>query len=181
MRHEAPRCIPSAAGRNSKGGSWVRWLTWTRKREGTVACQKSNGRVQASETRCCGTRAIWLNCAARRSVVFPAQLGGTRRNVLESDGLPRPERVLRDKSMPGKRRLCPDARSGAPRDSCDTVKAILPESQSPDDANIHPPERRLKPAPRPVVAFFRGRRNLRDVERCPVRVLKEMSGAPKSR
>ena len=83
--------------------------------------------------------------------------------------------------MPGKRRPCPDVRSGAPRDSLDTVKTILPESQSPDDANIHPPERRLKPVPRPAVAFFRGRRNLRDVERCPVRVLKEMSGAPKSR
>jgi hypothetical protein len=83
--------------------------------------------------------------------------------------------------MLGKRRLCPDVRSGAPRDSCDTVKAILPESQSPKDANIHPSERRLKPAPRPAVAFFRGHCNLRDVERCPVRVLKEMSGAPKSR
>ena len=56
--------------------------------------------------------------------------------------------------MPGKRRLCPDVRSSASRDSCDTVKATLPESQSPDDANIHPPERRLKPAPRPVSAFL---------------------------
>ncbi len=83
--------------------------------------------------------------------------------------------------MPGKRRLCPDVRSSAPRDSCDTVKARLPESQSPDDANIHPPERRLKPASRPAAAFFRGRRNLQDVERCPVRVLKEMSGTRKSR
>jgi hypothetical protein len=82
--------------------------------------------------------------------------------------------------MPGKRRLCPDVRSGASRDSLDTVKATLPESQSPEDANIHPPERRLKPAPRPAAAFFRGRRNLWGLERCPVRVLKEMSGAPKS-
>src|SRR5262245_60600832 len=108
------------------------------------------------------------------------QSGRTRRNVLESDGSPRLERVLRDKSMPGKRRPCPGVRSGASRDSLDTVKTILPESQSPDDANIHPPERRLKPAPRPAVAFFHGRRNLRDVERCPVRVFKEMNGAPKS-
>ena len=28
MRHEAPGCIPGSAGRNSEGGSWVRWLTW---------------------------------------------------------------------------------------------------------------------------------------------------------
>jgi hypothetical protein len=83
--------------------------------------------------------------------------------------------------MPGKRRLCPDVGSGAPGDSCDTVKARLPESQSPEDANVHPSEIRLKPAPRPAVAFFRGRCNLRDVERYPVRVLKEISGAPKSR
>src|SRR6186997_1904777 len=58
MRHEARRHIPSTAGRNSEGGSWIRWLTWTRKRKGTVACQKSNGRAQAYETRCCGIRVI---------------------------------------------------------------------------------------------------------------------------
>jgi AI2M/AI1M-like, HNH endonuclease len=46
--------------------------------------------------------------------------------------------------MPGNRRLCPDVRSSASRDSRDTVKATLPEPQSPDDANIHPLERRLK-------------------------------------
>ena len=27
MRREAPCCIPGAAGRNSKEGSWVQWLT----------------------------------------------------------------------------------------------------------------------------------------------------------
>ena len=58
MRHEAPRHIPSTAGKNSEGGSWIRWLTWTRKRKGTVACQKSNGRAQAYETRRCGIRVI---------------------------------------------------------------------------------------------------------------------------
>src|SRR6266540_6463790 len=58
MRHEAPRHIPSTAGRDSEGGSWIRWLTWTRKRKGTVACQKSNGRAQAYEARCCGIRVI---------------------------------------------------------------------------------------------------------------------------
>ena len=35
-----------------------------------------------------------------------------------------------------------------PRDSCDMVKASLPEYQSPEDVNIHPPERRLKAASR---------------------------------
>ncbi len=34
VRREARRCIPGVAGRNSKGGFWVAWFTWTRKREG---------------------------------------------------------------------------------------------------------------------------------------------------
>ena len=43
-------------------------------------------------------------------------------------------------SMPEKRWPCPDVRNGASLDPCDTVKARLPASQSPADANIHPPE-----------------------------------------
>src|SRR3984893_10160936 len=46
MRREAPCRIPGAAGRNSKGGSWVRWLTRIRKVNGTIACQESYGQVQ---------------------------------------------------------------------------------------------------------------------------------------
>ena len=151
------------------------------KSEGKSSMPGNQQPPKVIKVACCGTRVIRPNCAARRSVVFPMQSGRTRRDVLESNGLPQLERVMRDKSMPGKRRLCPGVRSGASRDSLDTVKAILPESQSPEDANIHPPEIRPKPAPRPASAFFRGRCNLREVERCPVRVFKEMSGAPKSR
>jgi len=33
-----PGCIPGSAGRNSKGGSWVQWLTRIRKVNGTTAC-----------------------------------------------------------------------------------------------------------------------------------------------
>ena len=47
VRHEAPCCIPGSAGRNSEGGSWVRWLTWIRKVKETRACQESSGRAQA--------------------------------------------------------------------------------------------------------------------------------------
>src|SRR6266849_2373948 len=46
LRREAPCRIPGAAGRNSKGGSWVQWLTRIRKVNGTIACQKSDGQVQ---------------------------------------------------------------------------------------------------------------------------------------
>ena len=46
VRREARRCIPGAAGRNSKGGSWVQWLTRIRKVNGTIACQESDGQVQ---------------------------------------------------------------------------------------------------------------------------------------
>jgi site-specific recombinase XerD len=38
------------------------------------------------------TTAIYAKCAARRSVVSPAQPGGTRRKVLGSNGLPGSER-----------------------------------------------------------------------------------------
>ena|SRR5947199_3021564 len=38
VRRAALRCIPCAAGRNSEGGSWVRWLTRSRKADGTGAC-----------------------------------------------------------------------------------------------------------------------------------------------
>jgi hypothetical protein len=57
-----------------------------------------------------------------------------------------------DESMPGKRRPCPGVRGGASRDPRDMAKAGLPEAQSPDDACNRPPERRLKPVPRPASA-----------------------------
>ena len=86
-----------------------------------------------------------------------------------------------DNSMPGNRRPGPGVRDGALGDPRDMAKAGLPEAQSPEDASRHPPERRLKPVPRPASGIHRCRRNLRDAERCPVRVFKEMSGPPKSR
>ena len=39
-----------------------------------------------------GDAYAYCNCAARRSVVYPAQPGGTRRDVLGSNGLPGSER-----------------------------------------------------------------------------------------
>ena len=84
-------------------------------------------------------------------------------------------------SMPGKQRSCSGVRNDALRDPCDMAKARLPEPQSPGDASRRPPEKRPKPAPHPVSAKNGGRRNLRDVERCPMRAFKEMSGEPKSR
>ena len=64
VRREALRCIPDAVGRNLEECSWVTWLTWTRKREGTRACQETSGRVQVSGTVRWGTRVIWrkLDC-----------------------------------------------------------------------------------------------------------------------
>ena len=64
LRREAPCCIPGAAGRNSKGCSWVQWLTRIRKVKGTIACQESGGHAQVSGVRRRGTRVIWrkLDC-----------------------------------------------------------------------------------------------------------------------
>ncbi len=64
MRREALCCIPGVAGRNSKEGSWVQWLTRIRKVNGTIACQESGGHAQVSGVRRRGTRVIWrrLDC-----------------------------------------------------------------------------------------------------------------------
>ena len=64
LRREALCRIPGAAGRNSKGCSWVQWLTRIRKVKGTIACQKSGGHAQVSGVRRRGTRVIWrrLDC-----------------------------------------------------------------------------------------------------------------------
>jgi len=54
--------------------------------------------------------------------------------------------------MAANQRSCPGVRSDALGDPRDKVKAKLPEPQSPEDAMVHPPERRLKPAPLPALA-----------------------------
>jgi hypothetical protein len=87
-------------------------------------------------------------CAARRFAVFPAQPGGTRREVPGSNGLPGSERLRGQQHArkPGGRvQWSGTARRGDPRDM---AKAGLPESQSPVDASSRPPERPLKPVPR---------------------------------
>ena len=86
-----------------------------------------------------------------------------------------------DKSMPGNQRPGPGVWDGALGDPRDMAKAGLLESQSPEDGSSHPPERRLKPAPRSARPMCNGRCNLRGAERCPVRAFKEMSGTPTSR
>src|SRR5450755_2407660 len=87
----------------------------------------------------------------------------------------------RDNRMPAKRRSCPGVRAGVSRDPRDMAKAGLPESQSPDDAKMRPSERHLILTPCSSMAWEGGCCNLRGVERCPVRAIKEMSGTPTSR
>ena len=81
--------------------------------------------------------------------------------------------------MSVKQRSCLGVKSDALRDPCDMAKAELPESQSPDDETRSPPERHMLPAPRSATTSFAGCRNLRGVERCPVRAIKEISAAPR--
>ena len=82
--------------------------------------------------------------------------------------------------MPVKQWPCPGMRSGALRDPSDTVKAILSESQSPEDATFRPSEMYLKPAPCHASESALIGCSLRGAERLPVREFKGMSGAPKS-
>jgi hypothetical protein len=98
---------------------------------------------------------IYLQCAARRYVVSPAQPGGTRRMSLGPMAYPDPKGE-RDSSMLGMRRSCPGVRDEASRDPRDMAKAGLPEAESPEDAKIRPPERHPLPAPRYATASCRG-------------------------
>jgi hypothetical protein len=56
---------------------------------------------------------------------------------------------------------CPGVWSDALGDPRDMAKAKLPESKSPEDAMVHPPERRLKPVPLPALVWHAGERNTR--------------------
>src|SRR5450755_5025334 len=85
----------------------------------------------------------------------------------------------RDSSMPGKRRSSPGVRGEVSRDPRDMAKAGLPESQSPDDVMMRPSERHPILTPCSATAWEGGCCNLRSVERCPARAIKEMSGTPK--
>jgi len=67
-------------------------------------------------------------CATRRAVVFPAQPGGTRREVPGSDDLPGAERRPGEQSMSANRRPGPGVRDGAVGDPRDMAKAELPEA-----------------------------------------------------
>src|SRR6266498_1452944 len=84
-----------------------------------------------------------MKCASRRLVVSPVQPGGTRREVLGSDGLPGSERVKGTRACQESSGLTQAYGLGVLRDPRNMVKAGLPEAQSPDDASRHPPERRL--------------------------------------
>jgi hypothetical protein len=87
----------------------------------------------------------------------------------------------RNNRMPAKRRPAQVSGLGRLRDPRDMAKAGLPESQSPDDETMRPSERHPILTPCPATAWEDGHRNLRGVERCPARAIKEMSGTPTSR
>jgi hypothetical protein len=63
-------------------------------------------------------------------------------------------------SMPGKQRLLKASKAGRCGARVISVKAGLLEVQSPEGEYAHPPERRLKPVPRPASAWNVGRSNL---------------------
>ena len=150
-----------------------------RSRRATGACAAAAGAYPRHATgKATPTRTA---TAPRGALLYP------RRSREELEGMflgpmaypdPKGERNNR---MSGKRRSCPGVRGEASRDPRDMAKAGLPEAESPEDEKAHPPERHLLPAPCSATAFLQGRRNLRGMEHCPVRAVKEMSRTPKSR
>jgi len=113
----------------------------------------------AAARRCHREGGELRQCAMRRTAVSPAQRAEMRGVISGSDGLPESERTIRENSMPENRRPCPGVRGGAPGDPRDMAKVGLPETQPPEDASFHPPERHLKPAPVPAAGWFRTRGN----------------------
>jgi hypothetical protein len=65
---------------------------------------RTEGRQRQNRTGPNQDRTHCHRCAARRSTIYPAKSGGTWRNVLGSDDLPRAERSAGDSSMSGNRR-----------------------------------------------------------------------------
>jgi len=107
-----------------------------------------------------------------------------RRNPEESSWarwLTRSRKAMGTRACHEYRRPCPVARDGASGGPRDMAKAGLPEPQSPAMQVFIHRKWLLKPVPRSVPVYFVGGCILRSVGRCPVRVFKGMSGAPKSR
>jgi hypothetical protein len=107
-----------------------------------------------------------------------------RRNPEESSWarwLTRSRKAMGTRACHEYRRPCPVARDGASGGPRDMAKAGLPEPQSPAMQVFIHRKWLLKPVPRSVPVYFVGGGILRSVGRCPVRVFKGMSGAPKSR
>ena len=87
----------------------------------------------------------------------------------------------RDNRMPVNRRSSQVSgltRRGDPRDK---AKARLPKPQSPEDARHRPPKKTPETGAGSATTSLSCRCNLRSAERCPVRAIKEMNGAPTSR
>ena len=81
MRREALCCIPGSAGRNSKEGSWVQWLTRIRKVKGTAACQAERWSAEVSGLRCRGTRVIWRKLDCLNPNLQTTKLGVRRKDT----------------------------------------------------------------------------------------------------
>jgi hypothetical protein len=114
----------------------------------------------------------------KRFAVFPVQPGGTRREVPGPDGFTWIRKVKGT-------RACQESSSRAQAYGavCCGARAIWLKLDclNPNLQLLQvelPPERRLIPAPCPAPASADGWCNLRDMGRCPVRALKEMSGEP---
>jgi hypothetical protein len=83
--------------------------------------------------------------------------------------------------MPENRRSSPGVRGDASWDPRDMAKATLPKPQSPEDAIAASVGKTPDTGATPCDNSHEWLSHLRGVERCPVRAIKEMSEAPKSR
>ena len=121
-------------------------------------------------------------CAVQNGELDPCCRQEKLGEMLPGHRSDRMAKALWDYSMVEKHETSEHARLVVVQDPRDTVKAGLPESQSPEGAIAHLPEKTPETGTGPC---GRVTTNLSQssgaLERCPVRVLKETNGTPKSR
>jgi hypothetical protein len=114
----------------------------------------------------------------KRLVVSPAQLGGTRREVPGSDGLPQVRKDLGGPEHARKAAAVPRRTGRCAAGPAEYGESWIARSQI--SSRCKPPStgKTSEPVPCPALVSRSCRRNLRGTGRCPVRAFKEMSGPP---
>ena len=138
----------------------------------------SNRRTHSTRATSCRTAHRQIRCAARRLVVSPVQLGGTRREVPGSDGLPQVRKDLGGPEHARKAAAVPRRTGRCAAGPAEYGESWIARSQISRRCKPTSTGKTSDPVPCPALVSQICRRNLRGIGRCPVRAFKEMSWPP---